>query len=83
MFVPLAAVRAVTRSAQVTTPATTDTTGGGEPVETWEAKRDRLLAEGVGRKILARELGLRDHEARRLLARRGDQVAAEVAEVAG
>lgn len=76
VFVPLAAVRAVTRSAQVTTPATTDTTGGGEPVETAESKRARLLAEGVGRKRLARELGIREHEARRLLAQRGDQVAA-------
>lgn len=37
-------------------------------VEPWEDKRDRLLREGVGRPRLVKELGIRDYEARKLLA---------------
>jgi hypothetical protein len=76
VFVPLAAVTAATRSAQVTTIATMPTADGGEGGETWEAKRARLLAEGAGRKRLAKELGVSEYEARRWVAKGGDQVAA-------
>lgn len=37
-----------------------------EPAETWEQKRDRLLAEGASRKRLADELGISEWDARKL-----------------
>jgi hypothetical protein len=80
VFVPLAAVAAANTSAQVTTlttalpPVTGE--GGDEGGETWEAKRDRLIAEGAGRKRLAKELGVNEYEARQWLAQRGGSVAA-------
>lgn len=44
--------------------------------ETWEQKRDRLLDEGTGRIVLARELGVGENVARQLIdeRRNGHQV---------
>lgn len=38
-----------------------------QPAETWENKRDRLLAAGVGRPTLVAELGITESAARQLL----------------
>ena len=76
VFVPLAAVTTATRSAQVTTLATPPPAAGGEQVETWEERRDRLIAEKAGRKRLAKELAITEYEARQLLAKGGDPVEA-------
>ena len=59
---------------------------GGEPPaeggETWDQKRDRLLGMGVGRKRLARELGVSEHAARLLLEARTTEVEDDATEVA-
>jgi len=44
--------------------------------ETWEEKRDRLLAEGLGRGRLARELGIEPHQARALIDQHKKEAAA-------
>lgn len=46
----------------------------GEPVESWEAKRDRLLQARAGRTRLMNELGITEHAARKLLEARATDV---------
>lgn len=47
-----------------------DPVTSADEVETWEARRDRLLADGAGRPRLMRELGIGDWEARQLITSR-------------